>query len=94
VLHDLFAVSFEDIAPIVGRSPGAARHPDGVLRADRAAVKAATVNREKGAPLLAPELRGNRAVANCSEGIHERQCSVPKCGDTAEPETFNLGWWL
>ena len=25
VLHDLFAVPFEDIAPIVGRSPGAAR---------------------------------------------------------------------
>jgi len=25
VLHDLFAMSFEDIAPIVGRSPGAAR---------------------------------------------------------------------
>jgi RNA polymerase sigma-70 factor (ECF subfamily) len=115
VLHDLFAVPFEDIAPIVGRSPGAARQlasrarrrvqardeaqpgdrrrqqevveaflaasrhgdfealvalldPDAVLRADRAAVKAATANRAKGAPLLAPEVRGGRAVANVLVG--------------------------
>jgi len=115
VLHDLFAVPFEDIAPIVGRSPGAARQlasrarrrvqgndeaypgdrrrqqevveaflaasrhgdfealvalldPNAVLRADRAAVKAATANREKGAPLLAPEVRGGRAVANALVG--------------------------
>jgi RNA polymerase sigma factor (sigma-70 family) len=115
VLHDLFAVPFEDIAPIVGRSPAAARQlasrarrriqgsdeahpgdrrrqqevveaflaasrqgdfealvtlldPDAVLRADRAAVKAATANREKGAPLLAPEVRGGRAVANALVG--------------------------
>src|ERR1700684_199567 len=98
VLHDLFAVPFEDIALIVDRSPAAARQlasrarrrvqgsdeahpqnrrrqqevveaflaasrqgdfealvtlldPDAVLRADRAAVKAATANRERGAPL-------------------------------------------
>ncbi len=115
VLHDLFAVPFEDVAPIVGRSPAAARQlasrarrrvqgsdeahpgnrrrqqevveaflaasrqgdfealvtlldPDAVLRADRAAVKAATANREKGAPLLAPEVRGGRAVANALVG--------------------------
>jgi RNA polymerase sigma-70 factor (ECF subfamily) len=115
VLHDLFAVPFEDIAPIVDRSPAAARQlasrarrrvqgsdeaqpgdrhrqqavveaflaasrrgdfealvtlldPDAVLRADRAAVKAATANREKGAPLLAPEVRGQRAVANALAG--------------------------
>ena len=115
VLHDLFGVSFEDIAPIVDRSPAAARQmasrarrrvqgsdevhpgdrrrqqevveaflaasrhgdfealvalldPDAVLRADRAAVKAATANREKGAPLLAPEVRGGRAVANALVG--------------------------
>jgi RNA polymerase sigma factor (sigma-70 family) len=115
VLHDLFAVPFEDIAPIVGRSPGAARQlasrarrrvqggdaahpadrrrqqeiveaflaasrhgdfealvtlldPDAVLRADRAAVKAATANRARGAPLLAPEVRGARAVANALVG--------------------------
>src|SRR5437016_9368775 len=115
VLHDLFAVPFEDIAPIVDRSPTAARQlasrarrrvqgsdeahpgdrrrqqevveaflaasrrgdfealvslldPDAVLRADRAAVKAATANREKGAPLLAPQVRGGRAVANALVG--------------------------
>jgi RNA polymerase sigma-70 factor (ECF subfamily) len=115
VLHDLFAVPFEDIAPIVDRSPAAARQlasrarrrvqgrdqahprdrhrqqevveaflaasrrgdfealvalldPDAVLRADRAAVKAATANRAKGAPLLAPEVRGGQAVANALVG--------------------------
>ncbi|HEX6395769.1 MAG TPA: sigma-70 family RNA polymerase sigma factor [Acidimicrobiales bacterium] len=115
VLHDLFAVPFEEIAPIVDRSPAAARQlasrarrriqgtdevnpgdrrrqqevveaflaasrrgdfealvtlldPDAVLRADRAAVKAATANREKGAPLLAPEVRGSRAVADALVG--------------------------
>lgn len=115
VLHDLFAVPFEDIAQIVDRSPAAARQlasrarrrvqgnseahprdarrqhevveaflaasrrgdfdalvglldPDAVLRADRAAVKAATVNRAKGAPLLAPEVRGGPAVANALAG--------------------------
>ena len=115
VLHDLFAVPFEDIAPIVGRSPAAARQlasrarrrvqgsdeahsgdrrrqqeiveaflaasrrgdfealvtlldPDAVLRADRAAVEAAAANRDRGAPLLAPEVRGGRAVATALAG--------------------------
>ena len=115
VLHDLFAVPFEDIAPIVDRSPAAARQlasrarrrvqgsdeahptdrrrqqeiveaflaasrqgdfealvvlldPDAVLRADRAAVKAATANRARGAPLLEPEVRGGRAVAGALVG--------------------------
>ena len=124
VLHDLFAVPFEDIAPIVGRSPAAARQlasrarrrvqgsdeahpgdrrrqqevveaflaasrlgnfealvtlldPDAVLRADRAAVKAATANRDKGAPLLAPEVRGGRAVANALVGrAHAAQLAL------------------
>jgi RNA polymerase sigma-70 factor (ECF subfamily) len=115
VLHDLFAVPFEDIAPIVGRSPAAARQlasrarrrvqgsdevhsgdrrrqqevveaflaasrlgnfealvslldPDVVLRADRAAVEAAAVNRDRGAPLLAPQVRGARSVAMALSG--------------------------
>jgi RNA polymerase sigma factor (sigma-70 family) len=115
VLHDLFGVQFEDIAPIVDRSPAATRQlasrarrrvqghdgphpgnrrrqqeiveaflaasrrgdfetlvslldPDAVLRADRAAVKAATANRDRGAPLLAPEVRGHRAVATVLSG--------------------------
>jgi RNA polymerase sigma factor (sigma-70 family) len=115
VLHDLFGVPFEEIAPIVDRTPAAARQmasrarrrvqggdqalpgdrrrqqevveaflaasrrgdfealvtlldPEAVLRADRAAVKAATANRAKGAPLLAPEVRGGRAVANALVG--------------------------
>jgi RNA polymerase sigma factor (sigma-70 family) len=115
VLHDLFAVPFEDIAPIVDRSPAAARQlasrarrriqgideahpgdrrrqqeiveaflaasrrgdletlislldPEAVLRADRAAVRSATANRDRGAPLLAPEVRGGRAVAAALSG--------------------------
>jgi len=115
VLHDLFAVPFEDIAPIVGRSPGAARQlasrarrhlqgsdevrsedrrrqqevveaflaasrlgdfealvtmldPDAVLRADRAAVQTAAANRGRETPLLAPEVRGARAVAMALAG--------------------------
>jgi RNA polymerase sigma factor (sigma-70 family) len=115
VLHDLFGLPFEDIAPIVDRSPAAARQlasrarrrvqghngphpgdrrrqqeiveaflaasrhgdfetlvslldPDAVLRADRAAVDAATANRDRGAPLLAPEVRGGRAVAAVLSG--------------------------
>jgi RNA polymerase sigma factor (sigma-70 family) len=115
VLHDLFGVPFDDIAPIVDRSPAAARQlasrarrrvqgrdgvqagdrrrqqeiveaflaasrlgdfetlvalldPDAVLRADRAAVRAATANRDRGAPLLAPEVRGGRAVASVLSG--------------------------
>ncbi|HEX4863191.1 MAG TPA: sigma factor-like helix-turn-helix DNA-binding protein, partial [Acidimicrobiales bacterium] len=42
--------------------------PDAVLRADRAAVKSATANRDKGAPLLAPEVRGGPAVADVLVG--------------------------
>ncbi len=37
--------------------------PDAVLRADRAAVRAATLNRDRGAPPLVAELRGAAAVA-------------------------------
>jgi RNA polymerase sigma-70 factor, ECF subfamily len=115
VLHDLFAVPFDDIAPILGRSPAAARQmasrarrrvhnsdevassnrrrqqevvdaflaasrhgdfealvalldPDAVLRADRSAVEEAAANRSRGAPLLAPEVRGARAVATALSG--------------------------
>jgi RNA polymerase sigma-70 factor (ECF subfamily) len=39
-----------------------------VLRADRAAVRSATANRDRGAPLLAPEVRGGRAVATTLSG--------------------------
>jgi RNA polymerase sigma-70 factor (ECF subfamily) len=115
VLHDLFAVPYEDIAPIVGRSPATARQlasrarrrvqgndevrsgngrreqeivtaflaasragdfealvalldPEAVLRADRAAVESAAANRDRGAPLLASEMRGARAVAMALSG--------------------------
>ena len=111
VLHDLFGVHFEEIAPIVDRSPEATRQlasrarrrirggtspagtgdrergrqvveaflaasrngdfdallqvldPDVVLRADRAAVEAATRNAARGAPRLADEIHGADAVA-------------------------------
>jgi RNA polymerase sigma-70 factor (ECF subfamily) len=115
VLHDVFALPFEEIAPIVGRSPVATRQlasrarrrvqgasPDGeadlerrrevvqaflaasrnndfgallelldpgvVLRADDAAVVAAAANAGRGAPALAPEIRGARAVATALSG--------------------------
>lgn len=115
VLHDLFAVPFEEIAEIVDRSPAAARQlasrarrrvqgsdealpedrrrqnavveaflaasrrgdfealvalldPEAVLRADRTAVRSAAANRDKGAPLLAPEVRGGSAVASALVG--------------------------
>jgi len=115
VLHDLFAVPFDDIAPIVGRSVAATRQmasrarrrvqgsdevhpgdrrrqrevveaflaasrrgdfealvtlldPDAVLRADRAAVELAAANRDQGAPLLAADMRGARAVAMAMSG--------------------------
>jgi RNA polymerase sigma factor (sigma-70 family) len=115
VLHDLFAVPFEDIAPIIDRSPVAARQlasrarrrvqgldevpsgdrrrqqdaveaflgasrrgdfgalitlldPDAVLWADRAAVETAAANRDRGAPLLAPQVRGAGAVARALVG--------------------------
>jgi RNA polymerase sigma-70 factor (ECF subfamily) len=108
--HDIFGIPFEDIAPIVDRSPAAALQlasrarrrvqgredlhsgdrgrqqevveafltasrngdfemlvslldPEAVLRADRAAVEAAAANRQRGVPLLEPEVRGGRAVA-------------------------------
>ena len=116
VLHDMFSVPFEEIAPILDRSPEAARqlasrarrrvqhgrggaqsgdrsrhrdlveaflaasrrgdfgalvallHPDAVLVADGAAVKAAAANRDRGAPLLAPEVHGAGAVARTLVG--------------------------
>jgi RNA polymerase sigma-70 factor (ECF subfamily) len=42
--------------------------PDAVLRADRAAVKTAAANRDRGAPLLEPQVRGARAVAMALAG--------------------------
>jgi RNA polymerase sigma factor (sigma-70 family) len=115
VLHDLFAVPFDEVAPIVGRSSAAARQlasrarsrvqgteetpasdrrrqqdivdaflaasrrgefetllslldPDAVLRADRAAVEMAATNQSRGAPLLAPEVRGARGVISALIG--------------------------
>ena len=115
VLHDLFAVPFDEIAPIVGRSPTAARQlasrarrrvqgaapvpdadltrqravvdaflaasrdgdfdallavldPDVVLRADRVAVDVAAARESKGAPKLAPEVRGAPAVTETFAG--------------------------
>jgi RNA polymerase sigma factor (sigma-70 family) len=115
VLHDLFAVPFEEIATIIDRSPAAARQlasrawrrvqglddvpagdrrrqqevveaflaasrrgdfsalvtlldPDAVLRADRVAVEEAAANRDRGAPILAPEVRGAAAVARALAG--------------------------
>ena len=115
VLHDLFDLSFDEIAPIVGRSSAAARQlasrarrrvhgspsrpetdrtrqreivsaflaasrggdftallavldPDVVLRADAAAIQAATANASKGAPQFAHEIHGAAAVAEIFKG--------------------------
>jgi RNA polymerase sigma factor (sigma-70 family) len=117
VLHDVFAVPFDEIAPIVDRSPAAARQlasrarrrvrgahagtpadrgldrrgevvdaflaaardgdldrlvavldPDVVLRADAAAVDAATANLAAGAPPLAPRVQGAQTVARTFAG--------------------------
>lgn len=126
VLHDLFAVPYEQIAPVLGRSVAASRQlasrgrrrvqsgaavaaatradadgrsaaetrtdrqvveafldasrtgdlagllallaPEVVLRADQAALEAAAVNADRGAPLLAREVRGAAAVAEAFRG--------------------------
>jgi RNA polymerase sigma-70 factor (ECF subfamily) len=115
VLHDVFGVPFDEIAPIVERSPTAARQlasrarrrlkgaasmpdadltrqravvdaflaaarggdfaallalldPDVVLRADGAAVQMGAARQDKGAPKLAPEVRGAAAVAGIFAG--------------------------
>jgi RNA polymerase sigma factor (sigma-70 family) len=126
VLHDLFAVPYEQIAPVLGRSVAAARQlasrgrrrvqsgpaaqaaadadadartaggartdrqvveafllasrtgdlagllallaPDVVLHADQSAVEAAAAFADRGAPLLAREVRGAAAVAEAFRG--------------------------
>jgi RNA polymerase sigma-70 factor (ECF subfamily) len=115
VLHDLFGMAFEDIAPIVERSAEATRQlasrarrrvrqagdvsrpdmarqrevvdaflaasrqgdfdrllalldPNIVLRADRVAIEAAAGKQAQGAPALAKEIRGPRAVADVFAG--------------------------
>lgn len=115
VLHDLFDLPFDEIAPIIERSTTATRQlasraprrvrgasavsdadraaqrqvveaflaaardgdfdallgaldPGAVLRADPAAVQVAAARAGVGAPLLSPELRGGRAVAESLKG--------------------------
>ncbi|GAB2506220.1 sigma-70 family RNA polymerase sigma factor [Promicromonospora xylanilytica] len=123
VLHDLFAVPYEQIAPVLGRSVPAARQlasrgrrrvqsgsavarsdggtrspadtrtdrqvveafleasrtgdlagllallaPEVVLRADQSAVDSAAAHADRGAPLLAREIRGAAAVAEAFRG--------------------------
>ncbi|HKP97534.1 MAG TPA: sigma-70 family RNA polymerase sigma factor [Fibrobacteria bacterium] len=116
VLHDLFAIPFEEVAAILGRTPEATRQlasrgrrriqgrgeavpeadkarrqrivdaflqasrngdfqallaaldPDVVLRADDMAVRTAAANQRTGAPILAAEIRGAKAVAETFKG--------------------------
>jgi RNA polymerase sigma-70 factor (ECF subfamily) len=114
VLHDMFDLSFEEIAPILDRTPAAARQlasrarrrvqgvpappgdvaqnrqlvgaflaasrdgdfdrllavlsPDVVLRADATAVRVAAAHQARGAPDLAPEVRGAAQVAHAFHG--------------------------
>lgn len=115
VLHDMFAMPFEDIAPIVKRTPTASRQlasrarrrvqgnassveadvarersvvdaflnasrngdfealiavldPEVVMHSDEASIKGAEANKAKGAPALAPEIRGAREVVEVMGG--------------------------
>src|SRR5262249_30452919 len=115
VLHDMFDLTFEEIAPVVGRLPAAARQlasrarrrvqggaavpegelrrhreivsaflaasrdgnfeallavldPNVVLRADHLAVQTAAAYKQRGAPDLAREMHGARAVAEAFKG--------------------------
>jgi RNA polymerase sigma-70 factor (ECF subfamily) len=79
VLHDMFGVPFEEIAPIVDRTPTAAREgdfaallrlldPDVVLRADPAAVELADRRAADGAPPREDETRGADAVTRVFAG--------------------------
>jgi RNA polymerase sigma factor (sigma-70 family) len=114
VLHDMFDLSFEEIAAVLDRTPVAARQlasrarrrvrgatapaadverhrelvgaflaasrdgdferlvailsPDIVLRADEVALRAAAANERRGAPRLAPEVRGASLVADAFKG--------------------------
>jgi RNA polymerase sigma factor (sigma-70 family) len=64
VLHDLFNLSFEEIGRIVNRTPAATRQ----LASDDLAVRTATANQQRGAPTLAPEVRGASRVADAFKG--------------------------
>jgi len=62
VLHDLFAVSFEDIGPIVGRSPEAARQlASRARRRVRGAPAASDVHRERQREVVEAFLKAARA---------------------------------
>ncbi len=114
VLHDMFDLSFEEIAPIVDRTPEAARQlasrarrrvrgvaapptdvarrrelvgaflaasrdgdfdrllavlsPDAVVRADATSLRVAAAYQGRGAPTLAPEVRGAAEIAQAFQG--------------------------
>lgn len=136
VLHDTFDLSFDDIAPIVGRSSAATRQlasrarrrirganavcdtdparqlemveaflaasrggdldallavldPDVVLRVDRASLQASEVARARGAPALAPEIRGAKAVAKIFSG--RAQAAQPAFVDGAAALVWSHG---
>ena len=68
VLHDMFAVPYEEIAPIVGRSPVAARQLASRARrrvqgADRAAEHAGAAAEVRGAPAVAETFSGRARFA-------------------------------
>jgi RNA polymerase sigma-70 factor, ECF subfamily len=135
VLHDMFDLPFEEIAPIVDRTPAAARQlasrarrrvrgaaapatdvaqhrevitaflaasrdgdferlvavlsPDVVLRADALAVRAAAANQRRGAPKLAPEVRGASRVADAFKG--RARAASPALIDGAAGAVWAMG---
>lgn len=71
VLHDMFAVPHEEIAPIVGRSPVAARQLASRARrrvqgADRAAEHAGAAAEVRGAPAVAETFSGRARFAQAA----------------------------
>jgi len=67
VLHDLFAVHFEEVARIADRSPAAARQlASRARRRVAGAVIVAAARQADGAPALAAEIRSPSAVAQVS----------------------------
>ena len=71
VLHDMFAVPYEEIAPIVGRSPVAARQLASRARrrvqgADRAAEYAGAAAEVRGAPAVAETFSGRARFAQAA----------------------------
>jgi RNA polymerase sigma factor (sigma-70 family) len=81
VLHDLFAISFEDVSAIVGRSVDATRH-------SRAAREGACRGRERGRKSSRPSAKSPRPSWPLRATAISRRsspCSIPKSSSASTP---------